>query len=155
MTDVVDDAFWGCSKLKKLPAFGYIIDGSQWNFEKVYSSDVKSMLENKDYSVKMDHPTKFQFVAQVFLKDSQPEAEAYIKKNITKILKYFIDIDDYTTVKGLLDSDKFAAKRNITKFVNYAIEHTQNGGDMQIQAYIMDYKSRKFPDFDQIKNLKI
>ena len=112
------------------------------------------MLNDKNYAVKMDHPTKFQFVAQVFLKDRQPEAEAYIKKNITKILTYFINIDDYATVKGLLESGKFVTKRNIMKFIDYAIEHTQNGGDMQIQVLLMNYKNDNFPDMDPLKSIK-
>ena len=112
------------------------------------------MLKNKDYSVRMDYPTKFQFVAHVFLKDHQPEAEAYIKKNITKILPYFIDIDDYATVKGLLESGKFVTKRNIMKFIDHAIEHTQNGGDMQIQVLLMNYKNDNFPDMDPLKSIK-
>ena len=117
-------------------------------------SDVQSMLNDKNYAVKMDHPTKFQFVAQVFLKDRQPEAEAYIKKNISKILPYFINIDDYATVKGLLESGKFVTKRNIMKFIDYAIEHTQNGGDMQIQVLLMNYKNDNFPDMDPLKSIK-
>ncbi len=92
----------------------------------------------------MDYPTKFQFVAHVFLKDHQPEAEAYIKKNITKILPYFIDIDDYATVKDLLESGKFVTKRNVTKFIDLAIEHTQNGGNIQIQLLLMNYKNDNY-----------
>ena len=112
------------------------------------------MLNDKNYAVKMDHPTKHQFVAQVFLKDNQPEAEAYIKKNISKILPYFIDIDDYETVKGLLESGKFVTKKNIMKFIDHAIEHTQSGGDMQIQVLLMNYKNDNFPDMDPLKSIK-
>ena len=154
VTSIGDSAFWGCSKLKKIPAFGYVIDGSSCNWDKVDSSDVRSMLHDKNYAVKMDRPTKFQFVAQVFLKDRQPEAEAYIKKNISKILPYFIGIDDYATVKGLLEHGKFVTKRNIMKFIDYAIEHTQNGGDMQIQVLLMNYKNDNFPDMDPLKSIK-
>ena len=102
------------------------------------------MLASKDYSVKMDRPTKYMFVTQIFLNTAQPEAEAYIKKNAMKIIKWLIDIEDYATMKGLFESGKFVTKRNIMKFVDHSIEHTQNGGDMQIQAYIMDYKNEHF-----------
>ena len=154
VTKIAGGSFWRCSKLKKLPTFGYVVDGSQCNWDKVEPSDVRSMLNDKNYAVKMDHPTKFQFVAQVFLKDRQPEAEAYIKKNISKILPYFINIDDYATVKGLLEHGKFVTKRNIMKFIDYAIEHTQNGGDMQIQVLLMNYKNDNFPDMDPLKSIK-
>ena len=80
---------------------------------------------------------------------------AYIKKNISKILPYFIDLDDYETVKALFESGKFVTKRNIMRFQEYAIAHTQSRGDIQIQAYITDYRNKHFPDSDPLKNMKI
>ena len=154
VTSIGMDAFDSCEKLKSITIFGYTIDATQWNREKVKPSDVQSMLENKDYSVKINRPTKYQFVSQVFLKDNQPEAEAYIKKYISKILPYFIDIDDYATVKGLLEHGKFVTKRNIMKYIDHAIEHTQSGGDMQIQVLLMNYKNDNFPDMDPLKSIK-
>ena len=35
----------------------------------------------------------------------------------------------------------------------YSIEHTQNGGNVQIQAYIMHYKNERFPDADLLENI--
>ena len=137
--DIVGDTFWGYENMKRLPAFGYIIDGTIIEFYEVNASDVKTMLENKDYSVKMDHPTKYQFVAQVFLKDGQPEAEAYIKKNISKILPFFIDINDYDTVKGLLKSGKFVTKRNITKFVDHVFGNIKKSENKQIKSDHSDF----------------
>ena len=150
-----NEAFSGCESLKKLTIFGCTVDNTRWNWDKVQIPDVRSMLDKKEYNVTMDHPTKYMFVTQVFLNTAQPEAEAYIKKNALKIIKWLIDADDYKTVKGLFESGKFVTKRNIMKFVDHSIEHTQNGGDMQIQAYIMDYKNKHFPDTDPLKNVKL
>lgn len=152
--DIVGDAFWACNSLKKLPAFGYIIDGTTIAFYTVVASEIKTMLSKKDYSVRMYCPIKYQFVVQVFLQDGQPEAEAYIKKNISKILPYFIDIGDYWTVKSLLESGKFVNEYNIMKFVDYAIENTQKGGDMQIQVLIMNYRNEHFPDINPLESLE-
>ena len=153
LTDISDTAFLGTA-LKKMPAFGYVIDGSKCNWNNVNPEDLEKMLKNKNYSVRMDHPTKYQFVAQGFLKDNQSEAEEYIKKNIAKILPFFIDIDDYETVKALLESGKFVTKRNIMNFIDHAVEHTQNGGDMQIQVLLMNYKNDNFQDMDPMKGIK-
>ena len=131
------------------------MDSTLWNWDKVKISDVRSMLDKKEYNVTMDNPTKYMFVTQVFLNTAQPEAEAYIKKNALKIIKWLIDIDDYATVKGLFEFGKFVTKRNIMKFIDHSIAHTQSGGDMQIQAYIMDYKNEHFPDTDPFKNVKL
>ena len=149
-----NEAFVNCNLLKSLTIFGYTVDATQCNWEEINPSEILSMLNSKDYFVEMDCPTKYQFVAQVFLKDNQPEAEVFIRRNLSKILRYFIDINDYDTVKGLLDSGKFITRRNIMKFVDYAIVNTQKGGDMQIQIYIADYKNRKFPDTNPLKDLK-
>ena len=183
VVDIVGNAFWGDSNLKKCPAFGYLIDGTkcQWGIHGEIEDEgsendnfIKKMLIEKNYDEDsfehwddtldeiidddimnpIDFSTKCQFVAQVFLKDHQPEAEAYIKENISEILPYFIDIDDYATVKGLLEHGKFVTKRNIMKFIDYAIEHTQNGGDMQIQVLLMNYKNDNFPDMDPLKSIK-
>ena len=144
VTEIGSHAFFGCTSLKKLTLFGCTVNSTLWNWDKVDPNEVKSMLASKDYSVKMDRPTKYMFVTQIFLNTAQPEAEAYIKKNAMKIIKWLIDIEDHATMKGLFESGKFVTKRNIMKFVDHSIEHTQNGGDMQIQAYIMDYKNEHF-----------
>ena len=158
VTNIGYCAFQGCKKIKKLQICGYTIDGKKIDFDKfdkVDRSDITTMLDKKDYSMKMSHPIKFQFVTQVYLRDGQPEAEVYIKKNISKILPFFIDINDYETVKVLLESGKFVTKRNIMKFVDYAIENTQKGGDMQIQVLIMNYRNEHFPDIDPLKSFKL
>ncbi len=154
VTNIGWETFLGCANLKKLRMFGYTIDATQWNWKKVQPSDIVSMLKRKDYAVKMDRPIKYQFVAQVFLKDSQPEAQAYIKKNISQILPYFIGINDYGTVRGLLFSGKFVTKENILSFIDHAISHTQNGGDLQIQVLLMNYKNDHFPDMDPMRGFK-
>ena len=99
--------------------------------------------------LKIEFSAKAQFAVQVFLKDRQPEAEAYIKKTISKILPFFIDIDDYDTVKGLLESGKFVTKKNIMKFINHAAEQAQSSGNIQIHTMLQKYKNEKFPDINE------
>ena len=38
------------------------------------------------------------------------------------------------------------------KFIDYAIEHTQKSGDMQIQVLLMNYKNEHFPNMDPMKD---
>ena len=154
VTSISAEAFKKCEKLKNLTIFGYVIDATQYDWSQVSPSEVQLMLENKDYSVRMYAPTKYQFVARVFLQDHQPEAKAYIKKNINEILPYFIDIDDYATVKGLIESGEFVTEQNILPFIDKAIEHTQSGGDMQIQVLRMSYKNDHFSNMDPFKNIR-
>ena len=173
--DIVGNAFWGDTALKKLPAFGYFVNGKQckwfsfdFGFGSYNDTFIKHMLDTADYDDEyiywddnletkvcpIDLKTKYQFVSQVFLKDKQKQAKTYIKKNISDIMCYFIDIDDYETVKGLLESGKFVKKKNIMKFIDHAVEHTKNGGDIQIQVLLMNYKNDKFPDMNPLKDIK-
>lgn len=121
----------------------------------VPASDVAEVLVTNNYSVKMENNTKFSIAAQVFLKKAQPEAEDYIKKNALKIIRHFIDLNEYDTVKGLLESGKFVTSRNIGKLIEYAIAHTQNGGDMQIQVLLTNYKHENFDSANVTKSLKL
>ena len=143
-------AFLWCQEIEELNIFGYSIDGRQCDISGSNWSDIRLALENKDYDAIKDRNTKFQLVAQVFLKDRQPEVENCIKKNIDEIMPYFIDIDNYEVVKGLLE---FVTEQNIVKFVDNAIDHTQKGGDMQIQLLLMNYKNDKFPYVDPFDNI--
>lgn len=138
LKDIPDNAFMDCRRLKNLPIHGYIIDGSKCDWKKmdtVHPSELGLMIDNKDYSMKIDRTFKFQIIVQIFLKDKQPEAEAYIRKNILNLMNYFIDINDYDTVKALFESGKFVTKRNIDKFVERAKSH----GNRQINEYIKNY----------------
>lgn len=40
------------------------------------------------------------------------------------------------------------------KFIDYAIEHIQNGGDIQIQVLLMNYKNDNLPYMDPLRNIK-
>ena len=127
-----------CKSLENYTIFDYTIYEKQrdWTIEKL-SEAIAIMISTKDYSVNMDPSTKYNIVVRVFLKTAQPEAEAYIKKNITRILPYFIDQNDFRMVKALFESGKFISKKNIRKFLNYAKD-----GDAHIHAYINAYLNK-------------
>ena len=155
VTSLAGNAFWGCTSMKKLPAFGCMLDGTQCDFSGIYYWDVEAMLKEKDYTAKVSRTIKFPLVTQIFRKDCQPEAESFIKKNLSKILPYFIRINDCDTVKGLLECGRFVTKRNIAKWIALAIEHTQSSGDFQIQALLLDYCNKQFSPTDPAESLRL
>ena len=138
MAVIADNAFYLCKSLEKYTIFDYTIYEKQrdWTIAKL-SEAIATMISTKDYSVTMEQSTKYNIVVRVFLKFGQTEAEAYIKKNITKILPNFIDQNDFRMVKALFESGKFITDKNIRKFLNYAKD-----ADAQIQAYITDYLNK-------------
>ncbi len=153
--NISDKAFFGCSSLENMPVFGYTIDGSncQW-FESNYDN-IQNMLKYKAYSINLPVNLKFQFISQIYFRENQPEAEDYIKKNFSKVMRYFIDADDFESVKKLFECGKFISKRNIMTYLKYSIEHTQRNGDVQIQTYIMNYKNEHYGDIDPFRSLKL
>ena len=116
---------------------------------------IKRMLEKKHYCIGIPFPIKIMFVSLVYLKTRQPEAEAYIKENIVDVLELFIDFNDYDMIKGLLESGDFVNEKDIIEIAEYSILNTQNGGNVQIQAYIFDYRMRKFPHYSSLIDLKL
>ena len=66
------------------------------------------------------------------------EAEEYIKKHIFKVLSYWIEENNYETVKALVECGKFVTKENIKKFVEYA----EKSNNEQIKAYLEEYKNK-------------
>ena len=131
------EAFRGCKSLKKLTIFGCTVDNTLWNWDKVSFSDIKSMLDSKDYSVKMDHPTKYMFVLQVLINKKQPEAAAYVKKNFTKFAQFSIDRSCLDELKEY-ESLGFFTKANIGKHILYALE--QENKNNELILYLLSVK---------------
>ena len=74
----------------------------------------------------------------MFIKISQPEAEEYIKENIDEILPYWIEKNDYETIKALVECGKLVTKENIQKFVECA----EKSNNEQIKTYLEEYKNK-------------
>ena len=46
---------------------------------------------------------------------------------------------------SLLPSDEIVTAEPLAELIDYAIKHTQQGGDMQIQVLLMEYRHEHFP----------
>ncbi len=155
LTQIGKNILYGCRSLKALKIGNYTIDYTKFDSIKAELSGIKAILCDNDYSVKLDTATKYVIMSILVIEGQNPDAEAFVKKNIAKIIKHFIDMNDYPTIKALFECDKFITKRNIMTFVNYSIDNTQKGGDVSIQVFITNYKTNKFPDIDPFAKLKV
>ena len=113
------------------------------------------MLKSKDYYVSVNQDIKYPLVRRLFLKDGQPEAEIFIKENARRFIHYYIDQEDFMTVRALFECGKFVTADNIGELASYAIQHTAKGGNVEIKAYILDYKAKHFPDADPLGGLRL
>ncbi len=137
LKEIDRSAFSGCSSLEKLTIFGCTVNNSFWNWEKVQLSEIKSMLDKKEYNVTMDHPTKYMFVTQVLLNTDQPEAAAYVKKNFTKFAQFSIDRNRMDELKKYVEFG-FFTKANIGKHTLYAMNCEKK--NKEIILYLLSVK---------------
>ena len=91
-------------------------------------------------------------LASCFRNQQEDETlNAYIKKNFAKMFKYLIDHDDVETVTAIIQSEKFLTKRNIDKFIQYAIDNRH----IEIQVLLTNYKRDKIGYSDPFQKLKL
>ena len=135
--------------VKKATISGYTFElPFESNLDVMY---VKQMLDSRKYNTRKFITLTYRIVVGVFFTDGQAEAEAYIKENFFAVMCCFINANDYGVVKKLFDCGKFVTEENIIKIAEYSIEHTQKGGDVQIQAYILGYRSKHFPQLNPLE----
>ena len=118
---------------------GYDISNTQLVWERVPIWAIEQMIDTRDYDMDMYLPMKYSIVAAVFIKDRQPEAESYIWTNTVELISYFINANDYATVRALFESGKFITSRNIVPLWECAVDKVQSGGDMKLQLYINNF----------------
>ncbi len=58
----------------------------------------------------------------------------YVKKNFTKMVRFAIDNNDVETISEVCKRKDLLTKRNIDNLIEYTIQHTQNGGIVEIQG---------------------
>ena len=111
-----------------------------------------SMIKKRDFSVKMNHDLKYAVILAMF--QSQPHDEAtiaYIKKIFSKVFCYLIDREDIDTITNLINSNLFLTKRNIDKYIEYAIAN----GYTEIQILLMNHKAEKIGYSDPMSKFKL
>ena len=76
-----------------------------------------------------------------WLKTGDEAAEVFLKKNASRIITFLIENGNADAIRKMLKSGKFITKKNIDKFIESAIAHTQSGGSPEIQTMLMHHKA--------------
>lgn len=140
-------AFFGCNCLNTVIFYNFpgakqlkLTGGSD-----VPLSEQIDMIINKNYGVRMDPEVKYDILRQLLgLNPDEEELVAYIKTNIIQMMHFAIDRNDAETVNNICESKKFLTGRNIVPITDYAINNTQQGGSIEIQAVLMNCKNEHF-----------
>ena len=145
-------AFLGCRNMKRVPMT--LVDGKLFyqpeDTKNIPDFKMNEIILERNYSVRIDSEVKYYLIFQMFLLDVDSEGVSdYIKKNFPKMFRWLMDNQNLEIIQKILDSGNFITKRNIDKFIQYAIENQKH----EIQILLTDYKYQHF-EFKP-KNLKL
>ncbi len=136
VTSIGDGAFKWCENLKKITFYGVTFEPKKLEYYDFFKAI--EMLKTKDFSKKLNSGAKNTVIVGYYLKTEDETAEAFIKKGFARIFKWLIDNEDVETVIKLLNTGKFVTKKNIDKFIDYAIGNKK----MEIQSILENYKNQ-------------
>ena len=105
--------------------------------DSVYTSSM-DILKSREEIFQAIKKGNYKFLLAVFMMQYHPESElyqAYVKRNIKKIMKLLIDTQDSGAVQNILDTG-YITKKNIDEFINYALENQKH----EMQILLMNWK---------------
>ena len=121
------------------------LDCSHWDMNECNFHKLKFMIEKQDYEINIPKDIIISCAVESFIKKHDRNSQRYIRSNATEAIKQFIYSNNYEYVKYLFDYGGFVSKDNVDCLLNFAIDNTQNGGDVAIQTFIMAYRADNFP----------
>lgn len=142
VTSIGDEAFCNCASLTSIKI---AISDEQYfvvdNYNKVERDIVaatKILRTGKmDTEVKMPLCMKFQLAVEMIDLHDNEEAKAYVKKMLTKGVKMLIDSGNLQLIQVLLGKTDFVTKKNVDKYIQYAIDKKQQ----EIYLDLIRYKN--------------
>ncbi len=153
VTEIEQYAFWRCTNLTNLFVKGYHIHGNFGKFEDFTEKFeiAVSILENQDFSIKLESEIKYPFILAYYRKTKDENALAYIKKQFSKIVTYAIQQNDIETIEVLTAVDNLFTKKNIDKLIQTAIDNQRH----EIYILLLNYKAEKLGFRDITNQFKL
>lgn len=130
-----------CHKLGKV---FYKDIGIDWGYVRYYKenlNNVLTMIDEKDYTLKVGSMIKHRVAVDSYLQTGDAVAGAFIKKNLIKIIRDFIEHIQVERIQKILEQTDFVTKRNIDKCIESVVGQSED--DEKIRTMFVDYKNEK------------
>ena len=130
-----------CHKLGKVFYKGIGID---WGYVRYYKEDlnnVLTMIDEKDFSLKVGSMIKHRIAVDCYLQTGDAVAGAFIKKNLLKIIRDFIEHIQVERIQKILEQTDFVTKKNIDKCIESVVGQSED--DEKIRTMFVNYKNEK------------
>lgn len=141
VTSIGDRAFEDCTSLTSIKIAAsnekYLIINNYNKVERDIVAATEVFRTRKlDSEVKIPLDLKIQLAVKLVDWYDNAEAKAYVKKMLTKGMKALIDSGNLELIQVLLEKTDFVTKRNVDKYIQYAIDTKQQ----EIYLTLIHYK---------------
>ncbi len=130
-----------CHKLEKV---FYKDIGIDWGYVRYYKenlNNVLTMIDEKDFSLKVGSMIKHRVAVDCYLQTGDAVAGAFIKKNLLKIIRDFIEHLQVERIQKILEQTDFVTKKNIDKCIESVVGESED--DIKIRTMFIHYKEEK------------
>lgn len=130
-----------CHKLGKV---FYKDIGIDWGYVRYYKenlNNVLTMIDEKDFSVKVGSMIKHRVAVDCYLQTKDAVAGEFIKKNLLKIIRDFIEHIQVERIQKILEQTDFVTKKNIDKCIESVVGQREE--DEKIRTMLTNYKNEK------------
>ena len=132
------DAFFGCENLHALHYMGVTIQPNIFCTPWVRVEKMLEIIQTADFSISVSLPAKYHTAGKMYLAGIAPEqTKKYIKSKFPTVFRGLIDLNDVEVIEKIVASGEFVSRRNIDKYIDYAIQKGKN----EISLILMNYKN--------------
>lgn len=130
-----------CHKLGKV---FYKNIGLDWGYVRYYKenlNNVLTMIDEKDFSLKVGSKIKYRVAVDSYLQTDDAVAGEFVKKNLLKIIRDFIEHIQVERIQKILEQTDFVSKKNIDKCIESVVGERED--DVKIRTMFLNYKNEK------------
>ena len=139
VTSIGNGAFSGCQNIKIAVSDEkyFVVDDYKESGKDVVAARKILQTGKLDPEVKIPLGLKFQLAVKLIDWYDNAEVKAYVKKMLTKGVKMLIDSGNLQLIQVLLGKTNFVTKKNVDKYIQYAIDQKQQ----EIYLDLIRYKN--------------